>query len=48
MVTPPTPRTMTLFGRQGGYFHKLGSETSDMTSEGLREMFKGDSGDMCA
>ena len=26
----------------------LGSETSDMTSEGLGEMFKGDSADTCA
>ena len=25
----------------------LGSETSDMTSEGLGEMFEGDSADMC-
>ena len=25
-----------------------GSETSDMTSEGLGEMFEGDSADMCA
>jgi hypothetical protein len=26
----------------------LGSETSDMTSKGLGEMFEGDSADMCA
>ena len=26
----------------------LGSETSDMTSEGLGEMFEGDSADTCA
>ena len=26
----------------------MGSETSDMTSEGLGEMFEGDSADMCA
>ena len=26
----------------------FGSETSDMTSEGLGEMFEGDSADMCA
>ena len=25
-----------------------GSETADMTSEGLGEMFEGDSADMCA
>ena len=25
----------------------LGSETSDITSEGLGEMFEGDSADMC-
>jgi hypothetical protein len=34
---------MTYLGGQGGYF-----ETSDMTSERLGEMFKGDSADMCA
>ena len=33
-----------------GKFQKfsLGSETSDMTSEGLGEMFEGDSADTCA
>ena len=38
---------MTFLGRQGGYFQKLseGSETSDMTSEGLGEMFELDSAD---
>ena len=32
-----------------GYFQKSArdSETSDMTSEGLGEMFKGDSADTC-
>ena len=42
---------MLYLGEQkGGYFQKLlkGSETSDMTSEGLGEMFEGDSEDMCA
>ena len=36
---------MTLMGGQGGYFQKSSqdSETLDMTSEGLGEMFKGDS-----
>ena len=36
--------------RKGGYFQKLskGSETSDMTSKGLGEMFEGDCADMCA
>ena len=35
---------------KGGYFQKLslGSETSDMTSQGLGEMFEGDSADTCA
>ena len=34
---------------KGGDFQKLsqGSETSDMTSERLGEMFEGDSADMC-
>jgi hypothetical protein len=34
---------------KGGYFKKLslGSETSDMTSEGLGEMFESDSTDTC-
>ena len=47
--TPPTPRTIIYLVGQGGYFQKLsyGSETSDMTSEGLGEMFEGDSADMC-
>jgi hypothetical protein len=35
-------------GRKGGYFEKSskGSETSDMISEGLEEMFEGDLADM--
>ena len=35
--------------RKGGYFQRLsqGSETSDITSEGLGEMFEGDYADMC-
>ena len=46
---PPYPRTMTYLGGQGGYFEKLfeGSETSDMTSEGLGEILEGDSADTC-
>ena len=41
--------TMTYIGGKGGYFEKLshGSETLDMTSERLGEMFKGDSADRC-
>jgi hypothetical protein len=41
---------MTLLGGQGGYFQKLSydSETSDMTSDGLGEMFECDSADTCA
>ena len=37
--------SMTLLGRQGGYFQKSfrDSETSDTSSEGLGEMFEGDS-----
>jgi hypothetical protein len=40
---------MRFLGGKGGYFEKLsyGSETSDMTSEGLGEVFKGDSADTC-
>ena len=40
---------MKYLGGQGGYFEKLsyGSETLDMTSERLGEMFKGDSADTC-
>jgi hypothetical protein len=36
------------FGK-GGYFEKLskGSKTSDMTPEGLGEVFEGDSADTC-
>ena len=43
-------RGSTFLGGQGGYFDKLSkvSEISDMTSEGLGEMFEGDSADMCA
>ena len=36
-ITPLTPQKLS-----------WGSETSDMTSEGLGEMFEGDSADMCA
>jgi hypothetical protein len=38
---------MQFLGRKGGYFEKLskGSETYDMTSEGLGEVFKVDSAD---
>jgi hypothetical protein len=41
---------MQFLGGKGGYFEKLskGSKTEDMTSEGLGEVFKGDSADMCA
>ena len=41
---------MQFLGGKGGYFQKLsyGSETFDMTSEGLGEMFEGDLVDMCA
>jgi hypothetical protein len=41
---------MLLLGVKGWYFEKLskGSKTSDMTSEGLGEVFKGDSADICA
>ena len=41
---------MIYLGGQGGYIEKLsyGSKTSDMTSERLVEMFKGDSADICA
>ena len=41
---------MIYLGGKGGYFKKLSqvSETSDMSSERLGEMFKGDSADMCA
>ena len=38
---PPYP-TMQVLGGKGGYFQKglsYGSETSDMNSEGLEEMF---------
>ena len=40
---------MKCLGRKGGYFQKLslGFETSDMTSDGLGEMFEGDSADVC-
>jgi hypothetical protein len=36
---------MTLLGGKGAYFQKFsyGSKTSDMTSEGLGEMFEGGS-----
>ena len=41
---------MRFLAGKGGYVEKLsyGSETSDMTSEQLWEMYKGDSADMCA
>ena len=41
---------MRFLGGKGGYFEKLskGSKTSDMTWEGLGEVFEGDSADMCA
>jgi hypothetical protein len=40
---PPTPHTMQVLDGQGVYFQKLsyGNKTSDMTSEGLGEMFEG-------
>jgi hypothetical protein len=40
---------MRFLGGKGEYFEKLskGSKTYDMTSEGLGEVFKGDSADMC-
>ena len=40
---------MRFLGGKGGYFEKLsiGSKTSDMTSEGLGEVFEGDSADTC-
>ena len=49
MGSPPTPYTMLYLGGQRGYFQKLSkvSETSDMTSEGLGNMFEGDSADTC-
>jgi hypothetical protein len=48
--TPPTPRTMRFLVGKGGYFEKLSmlSKTSDMTLEGLGEVFEGDSADTCA
>ena len=41
---------MRFMGGKGGYFEKLskGSKTSDMSSEGLGEVFEGDSADMWA
>ena len=41
---------MRFLGGKGKYFEKLsnGSKTSDMTSEGLGEVFEGDSADTCA
>ena len=49
MGTPPTPALCYKWADKGGYFPKLsyGSETSDMTCEGSREMIEGDSADMC-
>ena len=41
---------MRFLGGKGGYFEKLsnGSKTSDMTSEGLGEVFEGNSAETCA
>ena len=46
---PLLPHSSVL-GEKEGYFEKmsLGSETLDMTSEGLEEMFEGDFADTCA
>ena len=44
---PSYPCTMTPLGGQGGYFQKS-SKTSDINSEGLGEMFEGDSADTFA
>ena len=46
---PPSPALCKFLAGEGGYFEKLsyGSETLDMTSEGLEEMFEGDYADMC-
>ena len=46
MGTPP-PALCYIWADKGGYFQKLSedSKTSDMTSEGLGEMFEGDSAD---
>jgi hypothetical protein len=40
---------MQFLGGKRGYFEKLskGSKTSVMTSDGLGEVFEGDSADMC-
>ena len=40
---------MQFLGGKGGYFEKLSnaSKTLDMTSEGLGEVFEGDSADTC-
>ena len=42
--------TRRVLGENGGYFQNFsyGSKTSDMTSEGLWEMFEGDFADTCA
>jgi hypothetical protein len=48
---PPYPSQYAIFGRKwGGDFENLskGSKTYDMTSEGMGEVFTGDSADMCA
>ena len=39
-----------IWAHKGGYFQKLsfGSKSSGITSEGLGEMFEGDSADICA
>ena len=50
-IPPFPPKNIIVWGEGGvGKFQKLsyGSETSDMTSEGLGEMFEGDSADMYA
>ena len=51
MRRPPLPPEMGhVRADRGGYFQKLsqGSETSDITSEGLWEILEGDSADICA
>ena len=44
------PSLCYIWADKGGYLQSYprGSETLDMTSEGLGEMFEGDSADMCA
>ena len=47
---PSLPLHYDTFGQTGGYYQKLSydSETLDTTSEGLGEMFEGNSADTCA